>query len=140
HRLTPLPAGFPLSVLSNPNLLINWKTSTQILDLAPDRLLDGGGITRIGRLGVHDLADPFPDLLEFGLAEAARGRRGCPEANTRSDRRLFGVIGDAVLVTGHTGALEQMFDDIAGELLRAKVDQHQVRVRAAGNDFQAALA
>ena len=48
-----------------------------------------------------------------------------------------GSNGNAVLVAGDVGAAERQFRHLAGELLRPQIDQHQMRVGAAGDDVEA---
>ena len=77
------------------------------------------------------------DLLEFGDAEAAGGRRRRAETKARGDERLFRIEGNAVLVAGDGGADQRLFRDVALEALRPEVDQHQMVVGAAGDDVEA---
>ena len=60
-----------------------------------------------------------------------------PTRTPEVDRRLLGVERDHVLVHRDAGLAERLLGDLAGELLGAQVDQHQVvvgaaRARAAG--------
>src|SRR5512140_131943 len=82
-------------------LLINRKAVGQRLHL----VLDGGLHQR--RLAVlrlcdriEHLGDHAGDLLEFGDAETARGRRRRAQTKAGGDERLFRVERDAVLVAG----------------------------------------
>ena len=51
---------------------------------------------------------------------------------------LFGVEGHAVLVAGDEGAVQRSFGGLARGALLAQIDQHQMRVGAAGDDIAAA--
>src|SRR3954451_21949275 len=86
---------------------------------------------------VQHLGDEVADLLEFGDAEAAGGRRGGAEPQARGDERLLGVGRDAVLVGGDGGADQRLLGNIALQALRPKVDQHQMVIGAAGDDVEA---
>ena len=48
-----------------------------------------------------------------------------------------GIERHAVLVAGDVGAAERLLGDVAGQLLRAQVDQQQVGVGAAGHQVVA---
>src|SRR3546814_7830229 len=71
-------------------------------------------------------ADEGAHLLELGAAEAARGGRRRAEADAGGHRRLLRIEGDAVLVAGDAGAVEALLGDVAGQLLRPQIDQHEV--------------
>src|SRR3546814_6236446 len=57
---------------------------------------------------------------------------------SRSDERLFRIERDAVLVAGDVAAAERRFGALAGGVLLAKIDQHQVVIGAAGDDIETA--
>ena len=63
---------------------------------------------------------------------------GAPRRMPEVTHGLFRVEGDAVLVAGDVGAAQRDLGRLAGELLRAQIDQHQVVVGAAGDDIEAA--
>ena len=77
------------------------------------------------------------DLLEFGDAKAARGRRRRAQTQTRGDERGFRIEGNAVLVAGDGGADQRLLGDVALEALGPQIDQHQMVVGAAGDDVEA---
>jgi hypothetical protein len=79
------------------------------------------------------------DLAEFGLAETAGGACRRAEADTRGDRRLFRIVGNAILVAGDEGAAKRGFRGLAGQALRPQVGQHQMGVGAARDDVQTTL-
>ena len=91
----------------------------------------------IGRQTILDLGNHVADLLKFGDAEPAGGYRRRAEANARSDRRLFRVIGDAVLVAGDVGPAKRKLGVLAGDPLRPKIDQEHMGVGAAGDEIEA---
>ena len=90
----------------------------------------------LGRQRIEHLDDQLADLAELGDAEAARGAGRRAEPDAGRDRRLLRIERDAVLVAGDVGAAERHLGDLAGQLLRPQVDQHQVRVGAAGDDVE----
>ena len=63
---------------------------------------------------------------------------GVPSRIARGDRGLFRIERNAVLVAGDAGALERGFRHLAGQPLAAQIDQHQMRVGAAGDDIETA--
>ncbi|ENN85865.1 hypothetical protein RHSP_17832 [Rhizobium freirei PRF 81] len=110
-----------------------------------DHLLAHGSLDgSIAFVGIGDLQavehfdDQIADFPEVGFLEAARraGRRA--EADARRDEGLFRVERDAVLVAGDVGTAEGGLRTLAGGVLLAQVDQHQVVVGAAGDDVDAA--
>src|SRR3546814_8927987 len=90
----------------------------------------------MARQPAQHAADEGAHLLELAAAEAARGRRRRAEADAGSDRRLFRIEGNAVLVAGDARAVEALLGDVAGQPLRPQVDQHEVVVGAAGDDVE----
>src|SRR5262249_42834907 len=85
---------------------------------------------------VEHFGDQAANLSEFGDAETAgrAGRRAEPHA--RGDRGLFRIEWNAVLIAGDAGAPERRFRDPAGQALLAQIDQHEMRIGAAGNDIE----
>ena len=82
-------------------LLINREAIGERLDPFLDRGFDQRRLAvRRLRDGVEHLGDQAADLLEFGDAEAARGRRRRAEPEARGDERLFRIERNAVLVAG----------------------------------------
>ena len=70
-------------------------------------------------------------------AKAARRARRGAEADARGDEGRARVVGNAVLVAGDRGAVEALFGRLAGDLLGREIDQHQMVIGAAGDDFEA---
>ena len=72
--------------------------------------------------------------LNSAVAEAARGGGRRAETDARGDEGLLRIEGHAVLVAGDVRAAERGFRGLAGQLLRAQIDEHQMIVGAAGDD------
>ena len=80
------------------------------------------------------------ELLALELAEAARGDRRASRCGCRDVTNGFsGSFGIAFLLTVMCARAERRLGVLAGDLLRAQVDQEHVGVGAAGHDAQAAL-
>ena len=87
---------------------------------------------------VEHFGDHAADLLEFGDAKAARGRRRRAEAKARGDERRFRIERDAVLVAGDARrAPAPSPTTLPFEALGPEIDQHQMVVGAAGDDVEA---
>src|SRR5580704_2903735 len=123
------------------SVAVNGKAGTERVHLGTHLFLDLSVAVRavVGDTVEH-VGDQVTDLAEFGRAEAARrpGRRA--EPNPRGDRVFLGVTWNAVLVDGDAGAIEHLLGRHAGRLLGPQIDQHDVAVGAARDDFQAAFA
>ena len=94
--------------------------------------VDGGNG---GKDSVYKLGDVFHVLLD----EAARGDSRRAYANAGGLERGTAVEGNHVLIDGDVGFAKLVFGHLARHVgeLRAEVDQHEVIVRAAGNDLVA---
>src|SRR5579885_1723882 len=91
------------------------------------------------RQRVKHFGDQIADLPEFGDAEAARRARRRAKADTRRYGRLLRIIGNAVFVAGDMGAAERELRHLPGQIFAPQIDQHQMRVGAAGDDIQPAV-
>ena len=114
------------------------KRSVRVTTLSAHGGFDG----RIAFVGIGDLQavenfdDQVADFLEFRFLEAAGGASGRTETDARGDEGLFRIEGNAVLVAGDVGAAKSGFGALAGGVLLAQVDQHQVVVGAARDDVE----
>src|SRR5205085_8110015 len=92
----------------SPSGRVDREAGAKLADAARDRLLD----LRVADLAVlaqalDDLGNQAADLAELAFAEAACRARGCPETNTRGDKRLFRIERNAVLVAGDRRPIER---------------------------------
>ncbi len=81
--------------------------------------------------------DEVGDLEHFGFLHAAGGDRGSSDTDSAGDHRLLRIERDHVLVDRDGGLVERGGDFLAGGVLRTEVDEHEMVVRAAGNDAEA---
>ena len=97
-----------------------------------------GGEVRIG--GGEDGVDEFDDVQHVLLHKAAGGDGRGADAEAAGLEGAAAVERNHVLVHGDVGFHEFLLGDAAGEIreLGAEVDEHQVVVRAAGDDVVAA--
>ena len=79
-------------------------------------------------------ADDLADFAGLGLAHAARGDRGRADADAAGHHRLLRVERNRVLVHRDVNLVEVGLDGFSGEILRAEVDEQEMRVGAAGDE------
>src|SRR4030095_16854611 len=130
----PLPASPALSLFQP---LIDREPPAQLPHALAHRLLYGAVVVRsqpIEHAHYH-----LPELATLGRSESARRDRRRSQPDARSDRRLLRIEGDAVLVAGDAGALQAVGGRLARQLLRPEIDQHQMRVGAAGHEGETPL-
>ena len=101
-------------------------------DLAADALAEGGVVG-----GVQDRDDPGGDLPDRVLAHPAGGQGGGAHPDAAGVERLAGVVGDQVLVDRDPRPAERRLGDLAGQALRADVDEDQVVVGPARGEPEA---
>src|SRR6185369_7790127 len=93
---------------------------------------------RIGAL-LDRVGDERCDLAHLAGAHSPRGHRGRPDPDPRRRVGRLLVERDLVLVDRDPDLVEEVLGLLAGHAARRDVDEHQVVVRAARHDPQAAL-
>ncbi len=86
---------------------------------------------------VQRLGDPLANLPHLGLLHAARGQRRSADADAAGLHRRIGVERDGVLVHRDACVVQRVLGFAAQHALGENIDQHEVRVGAAGNDAEA---
>ncbi len=88
---------------------------------------------RVGAMSQR-FSEEIRDLQHFLFSHAARcdGRR--TDADTTRLEDWISIEGDPVLVYGDAGAIENFLRLFAVNFLRAKIDEHQMIIGAAGDD------
>ena len=86
---------------------------------------------------VQRLGDPLADLSHLGFLHAARGQRWRTDANAAGLHRRIGIERNGVLVHRDAGIVQRVLGFAAQHALGEHIDQHQVRVGAAGDDAEA---
>ena len=79
---------------------------------------------------VHEVGD----VEHFFFFHAAGCDGGGADADAAGFEDGVGVERDAVLVHGDAGAVEDFLGDLAVQIFRAQIDEHEVVVGAAGGD------
>ena len=94
--------------------------------------------------GIGAIREPFGnevcDLQHFFFLHAARCDGRCADADATGLEDWIGVEWDAVFVYCDAGPVENFLRFFAVQVFRAKIDQHEVVVGAAGNDSITVLA
>ncbi len=107
-----------------------------LLGQGDDSLLSGGLVAfEVTGDHTHDAGD----LHHVLFLQAAGGGSGSADADTGSDERLLGVVGDGVLVDGDEALVQASLDLLTGDVEVADVDEHEVVVGTAGNQTEAFL-
>ena len=75
--------------------------------------------------------------MELGNTETAARARGGAKPHSRGHRRLLGIERHAVFVAGDASTAERQFRHLAGQTLWPQIDQHEMRIGAAGDDVEA---
>ena len=88
---------------------------------------------------IEHFDDQLPDFLELCNAKSTGGAGRGPEPDTRGDHRLFRIKRDAVLITRDISAAQGLLGGITFHAFRRKIDQREMRVRAAGDNGVACL-
>src|SRR5439155_3096815 len=78
--------------------------------------------------------DQVGNLEHFFFFHAARGDCGRAHADASGFERRAGVERNRILVYGNSRAIENFLRFFSVEVLRAKIDKHQVIIGAAGDD------
>src|SRR5579883_2218337 len=119
---------------------VDRKPRQEGLDLAAHGSLDEAvRVSALLRQHVEDLCNQCADLAKFRDPEAAggAGRRAQPDAGSYGG--LFRVERNAVLVAGDVRTAERRLGGLAGEPLGPQIDQHEMRIGAAGDNVATAL-
>src|SRR5262245_61754328 len=90
----------------------------QVRDLGADALRD----LLVARRLEH-VRDQAGEALGLGFAESARGHRGRADTDAARDEGLLRIVGDGVLVHRDVRAAQGLFGVLAGDALRAQVEQ-----------------
>ena len=117
--------------------MVDWKSPAKLANLLAHLVFDNAVVLGILCKTVENVTDQVADLHKLGGAEATcrTGRR--TETDTGRHHRRCRVEWHAVLVAGDAGILERYLGDVAGQALRAQIDQDKMRVCTAGNDIDA---
>src|SRR6266853_2025011 len=83
---------------------------------------------------VKNVRDELAEMRGFGLPTAARSHGRRADADAARHERLLGIVRYRVLVDRDVRPAERVLGVAARDVLRAKVDQQHVAVRAARND------
>ncbi len=90
------------------------------------------------RIGVGSISERFSDQVRnfqhFLFSHAARGNGRRADADTTRLEDWIGIEGDAVFVYCDAGPVEKFLCFFAVNFLRAKIDEHQMIIGAAGDD------
>ena len=120
-----------IAALSCSRRHLHWqrKSARQVEHLFADVLERVVVATIVERFG-----EQVGDLEHLFFFHAARGDGGRADADAAGFEDRLGVERDAVLVHGDAGAIENLLRFFAVDVLRAKIDEHEVIVGAAGDD------
>src|SRR5690606_7510871 len=75
---------------------------------------------------VEHFRDQLADLGELGRSETARGAGRRSKTHARRDERLLWIERDPVLVASDVRTTKSRLGALAGGILRAQINQHQV--------------
>src|SRR5215472_8551391 len=129
----------PVLLVLGAGFVIDRETGTEFAHICAHSYLSYGVTRRLQCQCAQHLDDVPRDSAKLVRTETACRRRGRAEPNPGSHRRLLRVERNAVLVAGDAGTLETRLGVLPGHTERPQIDQHQMRVGAAGNDFEPRL-
>lgn len=89
--------------------------------------------------GVEHVRDPPSDSFHLGLFHPARRKRRRPDADAGGDLGGTRVVRDGVLVDGDPDGFEGFLGLGAGDVLVAQIDEEEMTVGSAGDQFVAAF-
>src|SRR5262245_9256165 len=88
------------------------------------------------REDVENFDNHLADLAEFRDPEASGRAGGRTEPDAGGYRRLFRIEWNSVLVAGDVRAAKRRFSDLSGQPFGPQVDQHEMRIGAAGHNIE----
>ena len=86
-----------------------------------------------------DRRDDICDFLEVVFLESSACHGRSSKSQTACYERAFRIVRDGVLVRGDVDLIQTALQLLAGNAGAAQVDQHEVVVRAAGNQIEALI-